>query len=105
MAVRVNTTSSAISDRTLIPVANEQISDVSASVGLTAATYLEASMALIQAVTQNVRWRDDGTAPDATTGMQLAAGSDFWYTGDLSAIRFFEESASAEINIATYREA
>ena len=61
-----------------------------------------ARVAIIQALTQNVRWRDDGTVPSGTIGMQLAAGRDMLYTGDLAAIKFIEEAASAELNIAYY---
>lgn len=64
-----------------------------------------ATVALIQCLTQNVRWRDDGTNPTATTGMQLAAGDQFFYTGDLANIRFFEEAASAELNVTLYKQA
>jgi hypothetical protein len=65
----------------------------------------DATVALIQALTQNVRWRDDGTAPTASKGMQLAAGDQFWYTGDLSTIRFIEEAATAELNVTVYKQA
>ena len=57
---------------------------------------------IIQALTQNVRWRDDGTDPTTTVGMQLAAGRDMLYTGDLAKFRMIEEAASAEVNIAYY---
>ncbi|MHC4988082.1 MAG: hypothetical protein ACYTFX_06250 [Planctomycetota bacterium] len=61
-----------------------------------------ARLALIQALTQNVRWRDDGTDPTAAIGYQLAAGSELAYTGNLDAIKFIEEAASAEINVCYY---
>lgn len=59
-------------------------------------------MALIQALAQNIRWRDDGTAPTAAIGYQLAAGSELAYSGDLSTFQFIEEAASAEVNISYY---
>ena len=49
------------------------------------------------------RWRDDGTDPDATTGMTLVAGADFLYTGDFSAIKFIETAASAKLNVSYYK--
>jgi len=61
-----------------------------------------ARLALIQALGQAVRWRDDSTDPSATTGVQLDAGQDFWYTGSLSAIRFIESASAAELNVAYY---
>lgn len=58
--------------------------------------------ALIRTEAKDVRWRDDGTAPTATVGMPLAIGDTLEYTGDLSAIRFIEQAASALLNITFY---
>lgn len=82
------------------PLGYQQIADMSAATGLTVPA--GADMALIQAVTQNVRWRDDGTAPTGTVGMRLAAGDTLSYDGDLSAFQAIEEAASAELNITYY---
>jgi len=90
-------------DGSLEVVGFEQITGLNAAKGLTSATYGVATKALIQATDQNVRWRDDGTDPTAAIGMQLAAGNDFWYTGDLSAITFIEETASAKLNVSYYQ--
>lgn len=60
--------------------------------------------ALVQALTRNVRWRDDGTSPNTTTGVQLAAGDQFYYTGDLTAIEFIEETSTAVLNISFYKQ-
>ena len=60
-------------------------------------------VALIQCLDQNVRWRDDGTAPTTTVGMRLHAGESMWYVGDVAKIQFIEEAASAELNITTYQ--
>lgn len=59
-------------------------------------------LVVIQALTQNVRWRDDGTPPTASSGMQLAAGSSMSYTGDFSKIQFIEETGTAVLNISCY---
>lgn len=89
-----------IQDATLVPKASYQ--QLSPS-GVTALTVPGgATMALIQAVTQNVRWRDDGTNPTNSVGMRISAGEEFWYTGDLDAIKFIEEVASAELNVSYY---
>ena len=71
--------------------------------GLTAATYDGASYAVIQAEDQNVRWRDDGTDPTTSVGMVLAIGQQFAYYGDLSAIKFLEETATAKLNVSYYK--
>lgn len=59
--------------------------------------------ALIQAEGQNVRWTDDGNDPTTSTGIQLAAGDDFWYPGDLSALKFIQEAATAKLNVSYYQ--
>lgn len=75
-------------------------------VGLSASTALTvpagATLALIVAESQNVRWRDDGTAPTASIGMPLAIGVSLSYDGDLKAIRFIEVLASANLNVSYY---
>jgi len=78
----------------------QQITDVSSSTALTVPT--GATMALIVADTQAVRWRDDGTAPSASVGMPLAIGVIMSYDGDLKAIRFIQQTASAVLNVAYY---
>ena len=78
----------------------QQITSLSASTALTVP--VGATMALIVAETQAVRWRDDGTAPTASVGMPLAAGVTLQYDGDLHKIKFIEQTASAKINISYY---
>ncbi|HEY7294248.1 MAG TPA: hypothetical protein VH916_04360 [Dehalococcoidia bacterium] len=62
-----------------------------------------ASYAFIQVDTANVRWRDDGTAPTASVGVQLASAGSFWYAGTLSAIQFIAVSGSPVLNVSYYR--
>ena len=78
----------------------QQITSLSASTALTVPT--GATMALITPETQAVCWRDDGVAPTASVGMPIAAGAYFTYDGDLKAIRFIEQTASAKLNISYY---
>lgn len=85
------------------PINYEQLLDLSSAVGLTANTYDDATYAIVQAQDQDVRWRDDGTVPNAGTGMVLAAGQSMAYFGDLSAIKFVETAASAKLNVSYYR--
>jgi hypothetical protein len=59
-------------------------------------------MAIINCDTQDVRWRDDDTAPTASVGMYLAAGVDLLYVGNLSSLQFIEVIASAKVNISYY---
>jgi hypothetical protein len=62
-----------------------------------------ARVALIQATDQNVRWKDDGNDPTTSTGMQLAAGKDLFYTGNLANLSFIEETATAKLNVLYYQ--
>lgn len=86
----------------------QQITSLSAATGLTVPTVdssgnkQQPTFALIIAETQAVRWRDDGTAPTASVGMPLAVGVPLQYDGDLTKIRFIEQTASAKLNISYY---
>ena len=88
----------------------QQITSLSSSTGLTVPTVAsapqsanqKATRCIIIAETQAVRWRDDGTAPTATVGYPLAVGSELKYDGDLNAIKFIEQTASAKINVTYF---
>lgn len=82
------------------PLGYEQITGLSAAKGLTPVA--GARFALIVPESQNVRFRDDGTDPTASVGMQLTAGTYLEYTGNLGRLRFIEEAASAKINVTYY---
>jgi hypothetical protein len=60
------------------------------------------TIAIITPETQAVRWRDDGVAPTASVGMPLAVGVTLQYDGDLTKIQFFEQVASAKLNVSYY---
>jgi len=79
----------------------QQITSLAAATGITAPA--GATLAMIQAETQNVRWRDDGTDPTASVGMIIAAGDILMYTGDFSEIKLIEVTGSAKLNITYYR--
>jgi hypothetical protein len=86
----------------------QQIATLSAATGLTVPALTPDGLngkpvfALIIAEGAPVRWRDDNTAPTASVGMPLAVGVPLQYDGDLSKIRFIEQSASAKLNISYY---
>ena len=61
-----------------------------------------ARIALIQSEAQVMRWRDDGTGPTATVGMNLPVGSALEYDGDLTALRFIAATAGAILNVSYY---
>ena len=86
----------------------EQITTLTASTALTVpirdvnGLSCRPAIAIITPETQAVRWRDDGVAPTASVGMPLAAGVTLQYDGDITKIRFIEQSASAKLNITYY---
>lgn len=82
-------------------VGYQQLTSLSASSTLTVPS--GATMALIQAETQNVRWRDDGTAPTGSVGMLITAGSILEYTGQIELLKLIEATASAKLNVSYYR--
>lgn len=90
------------------PLGFQQVTVLTAATALT--VIAPANYALIECdATANkaVRWRDDtaSTAVSATVGMRLAPGAQLEYDGDLNALRFIEEAASAKINVTYYLKA
>jgi hypothetical protein len=56
--------------------------------------------------TANLRYRDDGTSPTASIGIELSSGGNFTYRGSLSALSFIQEGttpAAAALNIGFYK--
>jgi hypothetical protein len=86
----------------------QQITSLSSATGLTVPVKdvqglsCKPSIALITPETQAVRWRDDGVNPTASVGMPLAVGVTLQYDGDLTQIKFIEQTGSAKINISYY---
>lgn len=85
---------------TTVCLGYQQITSLSSASALTVPS--GATMALIVPETQAVRWRDDGTNPTASVGMPVAVGESLNYDGDLSRIRFIQQTASAVLNISYY---
>ncbi len=81
----------------------QQVTSLSASAALTVPA--NASWAMIECEAQQVRWRDDGTAPTSTVGMLMNVGDILTYDGTvvaLTALRFIEVAASAKLNVSYY---
>lgn len=86
----------------------QQITDLSSSTKLTVpqttpnGANMKPVFAIITPETQNVRWRDDKTAPTASIGMPLAVGVSLQYDGNIQDIQFIEEVVGAKLNISYY---
>lgn len=50
-----------------------------------------------------IRFRDDGTAPTAATGMALIANQPLPYTGTLSALKLISQSGSVTVGVSFYK--
>ena len=64
-----------------------------------------ATCAYITATGANVNWRDDGT-PTATVGsggQQLANGASLWSCGNLSTLKFIQQTATATVSVSYYK--
>jgi hypothetical protein len=76
--------------------------------GLSAATALTvpagAKRALVQVLTQNVYYRDDGGTVSTTNGMRLDVGGMYLFNDNLSALRFIQEASTAELRILYYKD-
>lgn len=89
-----------------VPCGFQQITDLSAPVGLTVPdTNPKATCALIIPAGQPVLFRDDGVDPTDAIGMLLPVGIEFVYNGDLSAIRFIESTSGGILNVSFYANA
>jgi hypothetical protein len=74
-----------------------------AAAGVTVPT--GARLAVMTVDAANVRYRDDGTAPTASIGIQLSSSATqpYEYSGDLAAIQFIAVSGSPLLNVAFYK--
>lgn len=87
-------------DAKLKPRGYQKITVLTSSTALTVPN--GAAYALIKVEGQTVRWRDDAQAPTTTDGMLIDVGDEFWYSGELKAIRFIETTASATLHVSYY---
>lgn len=87
-------------------LAHEQLTSLSTATSLTSSKYAGAvSYCIIECdhtANKYVRYRDDGTAPTATTGISIAPGEKLIYDGNFADLQFIEESASAKLNVSYY---
>jgi hypothetical protein len=85
----------------LDPKGYQQLTSLATAQGLTVPE--KAVLALVQIEgTRPVRWRDDGTDPTASVGIQVSGNTSFWYVGDLQSVKFIEENAGVIVNVSYY---
>lgn len=86
----------------LKPLGYVQLTGITAGQKLTVPA--GARYARLRAEAQDVRFRDDGTAPTATVGDLLRATdtAGLFYDGSLAALQFTPASAGAILNVSFY---
>ena len=90
-----------ITEAELIPKGYEQLTSITSAASLTVP--VGASLAIIQAETQDARFRDDGTDPTASVGMLLKAGENpLRIVTDLSKVRLINAVAGTIVNVQYY---
>ena len=92
-------------DANVLPVGFQAIDTATLATAQALTVPDTARWAYIQSEGSDVRWRDDGTNPAAGAGggMIVSPGPGFWYSGDLSAIRFIrEDGAVTSLNVTYY---
>lgn len=89
-----------------------QLTSLSSATAISTGTFGSAAAAgipagtetvLLQAETQNVRYRDDGTNPTSSVGMILYVGTIYEFTiAQIAAMKVIEATASAKLNVTCY---
>lgn len=83
------------------PLGYEKLTVSSTAVGL-ASIPSRAYFALVRCESNNVRWRDDGTAPTATEGILMKADEFLEYDGSLTKIKFIRVGSDATVYVSYY---
>jgi hypothetical protein len=80
------------------------LASVAPVTAITAGGVWIAQGAIFRCEAQNVRWRDDGTAPTGAVGQLILPGDlPFYYSGALGAIQFIYAAAGAILNVTFIR--
>ncbi len=96
-------------DALVVPLGNFQTADLSTAAGATSLP-TNATVATLQAIGNNVSYRDDGTAATNSSGGSFGGSilysgqAPFLYTGDLNALSMIEavSTSTAYVNIMYY---
>jgi len=62
-----------------------------------------ATSAQITVSAANIRYADDGTTPSTSVGMPVYQASSWFYSGPLSAIKFYAQSGTATLDVLYYK--
>lgn len=87
----------------LTPLGFQQIGAIALADAIGLTVPAGANVAVLTALAAAVAWRDDGTAPTAAIGNQIAAGATLEYYGNLNAIQFILVTGSPTLNVSYYK--
>jgi hypothetical protein len=82
------------------PISYQQITSLSSAASLTVPSGARYAKMIPEA--QAVRWRADGTNPEAGVGMPLAVGAELVFAGPLASFKVIEQTGSAKLNVYYY---
>jgi hypothetical protein len=100
--VNLGTTSISTKSGQYVSAGNGQYAlSVSTATSLTVPTGATVAQICVESAT--VRYRDDGSAPTASSGVPVLAGSCFQYAGPLASIQFIAAAGSPTIDVAFYK--
>ena len=84
------------------PLGYQQITVNGTAVSLTVPT--GAAAVVVRAETQNIRWRDDGVAPTASTGFLMnSTDAPYVFGGALAALQFINTGSSTSLDVSYYK--
>ena len=89
----------------MVPLAFEQLTVSTSAIGLTAAKFKGAQVAVISlAATNGISFREDGTAPTASVGMLVAGGTNGIICGGaaIAHIQFIRSGGTDAVMSVTY---
>ncbi len=86
-----------------LPLGYQQISAGTLATATKLTVPTGTTVAVCQVDTAGVRWRDDGTAPTGSIGMQILAGATVAFGGaSVAAVQFILASGSPVLNVSYY---
>lgn len=87
-----------------VPCGYQQITVTTVQSLTIPSTCQNASLAVIKAETQALRYRDDGVAPTATVGQPIAVtDAPIYYEGTISALQFIAQTSGGVVDVLLYK--
>jgi len=85
------------------PLGYHQFTNLSTVINLQAVIPSLATYAIISVENSDIRWRDDGNNPTASVGFPFLSGQTMLFAGNLSALKFIQQTTGAVLNVSFYK--